>query len=390
MRLQIQQYFDNGGTPATLSAELGIKFKPHPKYPELIHFSYDQLESPKDHHIVHECRGLILNSAQNWEVVAYPFRRFANYGETWAAPMDWSSIRVQEKIDGSLMILWWFEGTWNVSTKGSPDAGGEVGDWGFTFSQLFWRTMADRHTASMNVLELDITYMLELTSAYNRVVCVYEGAPSLTVIGARQILPGIAYPEIPVTEINIGLPIVREFPLNSLSDIEAASLALNPMENEGFVVLDQNFNRCKIKSPSYVAIHHLKEGFGARRIIRLIQLGEQSEVLSYFPEYRALFEEISAKIDAMIAGIEKDWAELMVIRDRKEFALEAVERPHPGVLFALFLNKAHSVREHILYSKKVAKKATAGSEEIMDFAFSVEKIEDMLGLKSAKPVEVAV
>ena len=68
---------------AQLKAVCGINYKQHPKYPELYHLSYDQLESPKGHPIVRECRGLILSASDNWNVVAYPFNRFANQGETY-------------------------------------------------------------------------------------------------------------------------------------------------------------------------------------------------------------------------------------------------------------------------------------------------------------------
>ena len=114
--LEIQKFLQTA-LPEELTVQLGIKVKRHPKYPELYHFSYDQIESPKEHPIVHECRGLILNSQDNWKVVAYPFKRFANYGEGWAAPIDWSSARVQEKVDGSMIVLWYYQGEWNCSTK---------------------------------------------------------------------------------------------------------------------------------------------------------------------------------------------------------------------------------------------------------------------------------
>jgi hypothetical protein len=155
------------------------------------------------------------------------------------------------------------------------------------------------------------------------------------------------------------VPLVKEYPLNSISEIEAAALALNPVQNEGFVVVDKNFRRVKMKSPSYVMIHHMKEGFGQRRIIRLIQLGETSEVLSYFPEYQQLFTEVQAALDKLILNIEAEYAAIKHLTDRKTFALEAVKSANSGVLFALFLGKTKDVRDYILHSKKIVKKATA-------------------------------
>jgi hypothetical protein len=370
---------------AQLKAVCGINFKQHPKYPELYHLSYDQLESPKGHPIVRECRGLILSATDNWNVVAYPFNRFANQGETWADPIDWTDVRVQEKVDGSMMIFWNYKGEWNVSTKGSPDAGGQVGDFTFTFSELFWKAFNGYLGNDSRMLDLwfspHYTYVFELTSIYNRVV-VQHKETALTLISLRHITAD-GYPEYPmsISDSKFPIPLVKEFPLNSISQIEAAALALDPMKNEGFVVVDANFNRVKIKSPSYVMIHHMKDGFGQRRMIRLLQLGETSEVLSYFPEYVELFNEVQAKVDAMIATIEAEYAAIKHLTDRKEFALQAVKSKNSGVLFALFLGKATNVRDYVLHSKK----KVPGGE---DFAFPADKIEAMAGLKSRPDVKV--
>ena len=394
--LEVQKFlrlgFPAGTLPevalAELTAQLGIKAKSHPVYPELVHLSYDQLESPKGHPIVRECRGLILNSADNWAVVAYPFNRFANQGESWADPIDWSDVRVQEKVDGSMMIFWNYQGVWNVSTKGSPDAGGQVGDFAFTFSELFWKTLKSYTNNELTGwFDPNTTYVMELTSIYNRVV-VQHKETALTMIGLRSNLG--EYREYPVSNILDGLdpkfpiPLVKEYPLNNIAQIEAAALALDPMHNEGFVVVDGNFNRVKMKSPSYVMIHHMKDGFGQRRMIRLLQLGETSEVLSYFPEYQEIFVEVQTKIDAMIATIEAEYEAIKHLKDRKEYALQATKSKNSGVLFALFLGKATNVREHVLHSKKIVNKAT-GEE---DFAFPADKIESMAGLRSRPEVAV--
>jgi hypothetical protein len=46
---------------------------------------------------------------------------------------------VYAKEDGSLCQLFWYDNKWNIATSGSPDASGNVGDWGFTFEELFWK-----------------------------------------------------------------------------------------------------------------------------------------------------------------------------------------------------------------------------------------------------------
>jgi hypothetical protein len=372
-KLEVQKFLQEKSVE-DLTAELGIAVKQHPRYPELYHFSYDQLESPKDNAIVQECRGLILSSKHDWAVVAYPFKRFGNYGEQWAAPVDWTTARVQEKVDGSLLVMWWYDGRWNVSTKGSPDAGGQVGDWGMTFAELFWETL-DRQELELQTTaawNLNQTYLFELTSPYNRVVCSYGKVARLTLIGLRNVIDLL---EVAVSSCS-WFPTVKEYSLTSVADVLAAAEALDPMSNEGFVVVDAQFNRIKVKSPSYVMIHHMKDGFGQRRIIRLIQLGEQSEVLSYFPEYQELFEDIRAKIDGYLTAVEADYEQIKHISDRKAFAMEATKTRNPGVMFALHQGKATSVRDYILHSRR-----SDGT-----FQFTEDKIEHLIGMKSRGPL----
>jgi len=281
------------------------------------------------------------------------------------------------------MILWYYQGQWNVSTKGSPDAGGQVSDYPFTFSELFWDTfmsyVGDPARIRNEDIDPNFTYMLELTSIYNRVVCSYGKDSQLTFIGVRDISE-YPYPEISISNYaGSSIPIVKEYPLTSVDEILKAAEALDPIQNEGFVALDANFNRCKIKSPSYVMIHHMKDGFGQRRMIRLIQLGEESEVLSYFPEYQDLFNEIKDLIDAKITEIETAWFQLHNITDRKEFAAKATKFKFANILFDLFQGKASNIRDYLLHSKKSVKMNGVPSEV---FRYSEEHIENLIGLKT--------
>jgi len=72
--------------------------------------------------VVQECRGIVLDMDDDWAVVAYPYRKFFNYGERWAASVDWSSAAVVDKLDGSLATLYWYRGQWHVASSGVPDA----------------------------------------------------------------------------------------------------------------------------------------------------------------------------------------------------------------------------------------------------------------------------
>lgn len=371
--LAVQHHLRNGGTLESLTAECAVKAKRHPEFPSLVHFSYDQLESPKNHPMVIESRGLILDESRNWRAVAFPFTRFFNYGEPNAAEIDWQTARVQEKVDGSMLVMWWYDGLWNVSTKGSPDAGGTVGDFQITFSELFWqtfeKTFPEINASNINgMFDLGTTYTWELTSLLNRVVCAYGTEPKLNLIGVRDLQTGI---ELPVAEFREWYPVVREYSLMTPADIVTAAEKLDPLETEGYVVVDENFNRVKIKSPKYVLIHHMKDGFGQRRIIDLIKLGEKSEVLTYFPDYIDMWNDIEGRMDRLISEAEAAYEAIKDIPVQKDFALEAVKSPCSGALFSVRKGQVKTIREGI-------------------YALATDKLEKMIGLSARTPVPLEV
>jgi len=63
------------------------------------------------------CRGLVLDN--DGKVLAKPFGKFFNMEEHSSDEIPNESFDVFEKMDGSLIIVFWYEGQWIVSSKGS-------------------------------------------------------------------------------------------------------------------------------------------------------------------------------------------------------------------------------------------------------------------------------
>lgn len=297
-------------------------------------------------------RGIILDEENNYEVVARPFDRFFNYGEFETENFDFSSMKVQEKLDGSLMILYHYDNEWHVASKGSPDAGGNMGNENFTFSQLFWKIFTHQNDGVLKVLDESYTYCFELESKYNRIVVVQgDNEGKLTLIGVRHNKTGVSLDVQKFQELNP----VREFPVQTVNDVIEMSKNLNPNEQEGFVLVDKYYNRLKIKSPKYVILHHLKDTLNEEKIVELIQKGETSEILTYFPDLERSFKNIHGLYENLIYHLSEQWEELtqMVFKTRKDFAL-VLQTPKynlfKSAFFALYDGKVknveHWVRTH--------------------------------------------
>lgn len=339
----IQQYLRNGGVLEALTSDYAISLTRHNKYNNLILFKYNQLDSPPAHPLVINARGLILDEANNWEVICCRFDRFFNYGEGHAAQIDWASARVQEKVDGSLMTVYFYDGKWHVATSGSPHAGGQVGDFPFTFAELFWNTWSGMGYAT-EFLNPELCYSFEMTSQYNRVVVRYT-EPSLTLIGVHRKDWNMEYPLEYLTRFKA----VKTFDLTSFDAITESFATIDPLSQEGYIVVDANFNRVKMKNPAYVAIHHLKDGFGYKRITEIVRTSETSEFLTYFPEYSPQFNEVQTAYDALVLQLENVYDSIKHIESQRDFALavQASKISVSGALYNLRSGKVTSFKQYL-------------------------------------------
>lgn len=209
--------------------------------------------------VVQEARGIILD-LETLEVVCWPFRKFGNHNESYADPIDWTHARVLEKVDGSIIKLWFdrWGDHWQFSTNGTIRAeNAPIGEFTrLTFDAVIRR--ADNFgDIPFDTLDRDCTYVFELVSPDTQVVVSY---PSTTLyhIGTRHNITGRE------SEMDIGIRKPAAYPIHSLAQCIEAAIRLNrdaaeEVAAEGFVVVDQNWNRVKVKSPDYIMRHRLTQ-----------------------------------------------------------------------------------------------------------------------------------
>jgi hypothetical protein len=305
---------------------------------KLVSLKYDMIESPMAEPIVQQCRGMVVD-VEARKVVAWPYNKFWNYGEGLAAQIDWTTAYAKEKLDGSLMLLFWHEGEWRVASSGHPTAGGRLGsEEGRTFRDAFWETWKATDMVLPASRFEGTTFMFEFCSHENRVVVKHD-APYIALHGARNENGD----EIHTSNLGVfclmrNWPQAGENAVRSPEDVLSVAAGLNPLDQEGFVVVDVNFNRVKVKSPRYVILHHMKDQSTPRGAVRLWQTGEASELLTHFPELAVLVTPIHDKLDGIAAQALEDFRKHSVTV-RKEFALAIKDLPHATVLFRMLENK---------------------------------------------------
>lgn len=243
--------------------------------------------------LVRECRGIILDEGDNYAPVCVPFFKFANFGEAYADDIDWSSARVVEKIDGSLIKVWFHDGKWQVSTSGNIDAADAiVGSDSSSYFDVFEKARKQSNL-NYNILDIQCTYLFELISPKTQVVIPHLET-KLYHTGTRN------NSSLQELDICIGVEKPKTYALSSIQKVIEATENLSQY-HEGFVVVDKFYHRIKVKSPLYIKLHYtLGNCTTEKNVVNIIRSGEVDEVLSYFPEHEPIFAEMRGKLEKFI------------------------------------------------------------------------------------------
>jgi T4 RnlA family RNA ligase len=358
--LRIIDYIETNGLAKAIE-EFKLKTK---VYEKKILLKYDQIESDMSRAEVQECRGLILER-DTWKVMSMPFSKFFNSGEINAAKIDWNSAIVLEKLDGTMIQVYydWNKNKWFAATTGMAEGEGEVNNkFGTTFNDLFWETI-NKYSFDVNKFHKGFTYVFELTTPYNIVVKPHgESSITLLAIKDNEILKEFRYDELLAVSQYFGLPVVNSYNLshNSLDEITKTFEGM-PWSEEGYVVVDKEFNRIKIKNPAYVAVHHLKSKTAEHNILTIVKSNEIEEFASTFPERKEELYKLKNNYDTLITKLITAWMELFDNRpkddsasEKKKFAFSVFDvakkydlEQFTGLFFALQSGKVNHIPQYM-------------------------------------------
>ena len=327
---------------ADLNEEYGIKVKLYEKE-NLAVLNYCQIKSPKTHPITIECRGLILDYAEEITVVCRPFDRFFNAGECPELVEDFDITRATayEKVDGSLIKVYYWNDKWRCATRGTAFAECKVNGFNATFADLVHRAIGvedalNFHRRCDQIFDKRYTYLFEVTSLENLVVRRYEGT-KLWYLGCRHTTIGSDHTAAStvlneVKELRALIP--QQFKFNTLLDALDASRELKNLD-EGYVLFDKvTHKRIKVKSPAYVAVHLLRgDGLNPKRIRQLVISNEQEEYLKYYPEDDVHITPVLIKLKEFVFEVATVYIDTSLIKCQKEFALKVKDFPFSGLLF---------------------------------------------------------
>jgi hypothetical protein len=273
---------------------------------KLILFKYSQIKSDFNEQICREARGLIVEDG-TWKVVRMAFTKFFNIGESYAAKIDWDTAVATEKIDGSIISVFYYDGKWRIATNSTIDAfKAELNGVGLykTFGELFESVLPLSTFANYNKHRC---WTFELVSPYNKVVIDYpETKVYLLSVRDMDSLEELGLDAVEMIADANGIAAPERYDLNDEADYRQLVEQM-PEGHEGIVVRDANGERVKIKTLLYFEMHKAKNNgvITLERIVDLIRANDHYEFLSYFPEYQPIFDKVKHQLDRVEVVKEK-------------------------------------------------------------------------------------
>lgn len=240
--------------------------------------------------IVCEARGIIID-INTLDVVSVAFDKFFNSHEQYAAELDWSTVRVQEKEDGSICKLFFNPHTnnWQWATNGVINAADALYDGPFYDNYLELIKNADNYNdIHTDTLDKNKTYIFEVcdpyahTVKYNRVHLYHIGTRN-----NKTLLESVD---------DIGIEKPKEYPLHSLKEcleyVAILNKDKNNIQHEGFVAVDGAWNRIKIKNALYLKMFYMETAnLSKGQILELLRTDDINveELVKDYPRYKPQF-----------------------------------------------------------------------------------------------------
>lgn len=259
-----------------------------------------------------ECRGSIID-VNTYKYVCRPFDKFWNHGEFHADTVDFENSVVYEKLDGSIIKIWFNHKTnkWVTSTNGVMYSKNATFFMNLeninNFEELIERCVGsiDKFCEEKFTEEdKNYTHIFEICTPINKVV-VDHRTYKLYYLTSRHTQNG----NYMFKDNFENVPKVYSF--KTLEDCVNTSLEL-PYNDEGYIVYDTvRQTRVKIKSPQYVAIHHIctEDKYHIKTHFKIIKNGEYSEVINYYPELKEYLDNTKAIYDIIVEYLKNAIAE---------------------------------------------------------------------------------
>ena|SRR3990167_2986505 len=235
-------------------------------------------------------RGLILDRRES-RIVATPFPKFFNLGEMLQEPPA-LGFETFEKLDGSLVILFFHNGEWRTATKGS--FGSSQAQWAADWIKRF----------DLSLLPSSVTYLCEAIYPENRIVIHYDAADLVLLAAYANDGVELSRADLEYTATRMGWRCALRHEFESIADL-VAHVGTLKSDEEGFVLRFENGLRLKVKGEEYRRIHALISRCTPLAMWEAMAAGDNMDLIrrELPEEFWADFDQITGLIGGRVSDV---------------------------------------------------------------------------------------
>lgn len=275
------------------------------------------------------------------KVVCLPFYKFFNATEPHGkrTPFDWESAYAITKADGCLIKVFHYAGEWNVASNNTYKADEKL--------VALFQEAAPNSGFSYDRLDTNRTYVFEMVSPDHRIVVKYAETKLFHLMTRCC----TTLREIECDDIGVERPPRLDVTELDLVKVQSVANCFEAVDNEGFVVVDKNGQRLKIKGEAYVLAHNSHTAFApvdrvpdlndmllAERIMAVVLNDSVDDLLSIRPSFEILVNNLYGAIARAQENLnsEQVWAKTFVSRKELAAAIKKSSKPINAIEWILF------------------------------------------------------
>lgn len=347
--MELRNYLIQNPNLEEFSEKFKVKIKRSKSNPSLLLFKYNDI--PVFNSVIRkQCRGIILDENDQWKIISYPYDKFFNMHEKEADQLILNkNTKIYTKHDGSLMVLYYYNNEWNVSSSGNPDASGDCKDTKLTYNKLFWKIFSELQYQIPD--EKNHCFIFELVSPLNKIIVNYD-KNDLVLHGVRNLDTLIESDHITFAKKynwNFSNYEPYEYSLEHYKNIIDDT---NPHETEGVIVCDEFFKRIKIKSIKYLNLAHMNQKNYKNKYDKFLHMkknGFDPEIFLIDKLAQQEYENFENKLAELEKEIDIIYHELInVTNNQKDFFMNSKIYWYQNALLLKKSNKYKSIDEWII------------------------------------------
>lgn len=335
--LLIQSALQKGKPQEEIGRDFHLRFTPHERFPGF--YAVHHLGFNLNERLVQQCRGVILDANNNWEVIARPLDHIFEWSDPSAPKIDWAKKpRVLDKIDGYMLYMYHADG-WFVGSRKSPDASDVVPGQERSLGELFWNTFHDMHYTVPPTEYTDYTFVWELRGpGLCPVVLRSESlsSKSLVLVAVRHNQTGEEIDPHSFVDKKLRNYIT---PWNDESRYITTAEALKEVVNlglqcnEGVVVVAPDYTRIAVTHPDYNNARLFRQRLSVEWLVRNSRLQQTIfDIQRYAPDWETMHALIYRGLSDLIRRIWQVRDKLNEGLSDADFAQEIVGYPWAEVL----------------------------------------------------------